>query len=764
MDNLLSLKNEKRRFTLYNFSYHVFYILLIGFLIFSLFYWNIDSFRYFWYSLKCCFKDFIYNFITTWLYMFDIDYYVEDRPLDLMLEYTGGDYFSLLPISWDVFVAKFKAFWGVFFNKEYFVYYFYRFLSIIAKYSRIFLYLLFLYLILVLCFSGYFEPIEDEEKIVEDIVKKNLDDNDCKNVDLIKKEEFKVVKSKSLLNYERFREKILDPISEYLFYFKEFTIGNKWYVIIASIILAFQLKIFSVLIDSVGFICYFFASWDFISIFEFLAAVIVYLTPVLIKIPLFVYVIIGYLIFDKIRINAAYQTLYHNENKNKGLIKSCGILVMFIGAPGTGKTKTVTDFTLSREEMFRTDALDIMMDVYKRFSHFPFQAFEYEITKYMEAGLFVNRKQCCLYVLKKKSRFEYNNCNEKIFGYDYERYGLYFYDGLKNEYIWDALCDYAEAFFMYVQSDPLSVSNYSVRFNHIKDDIGYFPLWTYDYFGDDVVPLLNSTYSKVLDQDMLRLGKRFIQDNPNSHVLDGCVISVAEIGKERGNQFDTMEMKKSDEKPNQKNDMFNSRLKVIRHLATVRNKCFVAMYDDDQRTGSTNADLVQLHESIITLKNTEADFETCIPFYWFLPDILKKIIVKLENLKLRFKHCRVDFTLLIHFVDIILNKVYKFYIYRNNTFNVKEVEMDISYGLNDEKQGTKTYYLMEKKIHSDRYDTSSYGKFFEHQFLKNKKGFASLEAYDNHKTDLKKLAKQNSYFVTSLAEYNGLKDYLFKNK
>lgn len=742
------VKKAKRKFAIYTFSYHVIWILIIGFLIFSLFYWNIDSFRFFWYSLKTCFKDILFYFSKAFWYL-DIEYYVDESVLDLMLEYTEGNYFSLLPISWDVFIARFKAFWGVFINKEYFVYYFFRFLSKVANYARFALILLILWAIIKACFSNYFKPLDNEN---------NEENND------IKKNKFKIIKSKNLLNYEKFRDKIIDPITEYLFYFKEFTKDKLVYLFVAVVIAAFQLKLFSIALDAIGFVFYYFGSFEFISVFEFIAVVIVYLTPILIKIPFIFYVILAYIIFDKIRISRAYSMLYHCENKNKGLIKSLGILVMFIGPPGVGKTKTVTDITLSREEMFRTDCLDILLDINKRFAHFPFQTFEYELKRFIDAKLFYNRKQAYLYVLKKKQRFEYDECKEKIFDYDYERYGLYFYDGLKNEYIWDALCDYAEAYFMYIQSSPLSVSNYSIRFNNIKDDIGYFPLWSYDYFGDDLIPLYNSSYSKVLDQDMLRLGKRFIQDNPNAHVLDGCVISFAELGKERGNQFDTIEMKKSDDKVNQKNDMFNSKLKVIRHLATVRNKCFIAMYDDDQRTGSTNADLVQLHESVVTLKNTESKFETCIPFYWFLPDILNKICSKLDDLYLKFKHCRIDFTLLMHLINYINNKVYNFKIYRENTFSIKEVEMDISFGLNEEKLGSKTYYLMSKKIHADRYDTSSFGKFFEHQNFINNKGFADLESYDSHATDLKKLMKQNSYFVTNLAEYNGLKDYLFNKK
>ena len=35
------IKKEKIRFSIYNFTYHLIWILIIGFLIFSLFYWSV---------------------------------------------------------------------------------------------------------------------------------------------------------------------------------------------------------------------------------------------------------------------------------------------------------------------------------------------------------------------------------------------------------------------------------------------------------------------------------------------------------------------------------------------------------------------------------------------------------------------------------------------------------------------------------------------------------------------------------------------------
>ena len=90
------------------------------------------SFPYLWFSIKALFHNFIYYCCK----IFQIDYVVEKQPLDYLLEYHNGDYFSLLPIDWEVFKIKFKAFVGIAFNKEYIKYYLLYFLYQLLSISR----------------------------------------------------------------------------------------------------------------------------------------------------------------------------------------------------------------------------------------------------------------------------------------------------------------------------------------------------------------------------------------------------------------------------------------------------------------------------------------------------------------------------------------------------------------------------------------------------------------------------------------------------
>lgn len=707
---------------------HIIYITVIVALLVLTFIFFRDSFKYLYYSIICFFKDLIYYFCE----LFNIDYYIDMHPLDYMLESSDGNYFSLIPINWDVFVARFKAFFGVFINIEYVEYYWHRFLFKLGIVTRWLLLIVMLIVFIIMIFSSFFESCESG---------------------------IRTKKSINLKRFEKFRNKYIDSVRQFVFKFYLFSKKHSYYVLIVILILMFDFKIFSILIDFVGFIFYFFSSYDFKFIFYFLATVLVYLSPLILNIPLLVYVIIGYYLFDRWRLKTGYNRLYHYENKNKGFINSLGVLCMVVGPPGSGKTTLITDMTISSEEMFRTKALNIIMDIRSRFWNFPFSAFEMNLKKHILSGKIKNRFQMKKYINSLKDTFVIDPSNKNIFGYDYLRHDLYFYDGNVNEYIWDALRDYAEAYMMYIRSSPLSVSNYAIRHNGVKIDNGAFPIWNYDYFREDG-RLMNyfSRYSKVIDFDMLRLGKKFIKDSENAFVFDGGQISTMEWGKERGNQYDLIELKESDNGVNQKNDCTNHNLKVIRHYCTIRNTTFVRFFDDDQRAQSLNADNRELHEHIITIIDNETDFVTCLPHYVLLPALLKSIYDYLVYLDKKFSNVRKDRILLMYLINYFKHIIYKFLEKRKRIFDVKVLSLNLSSGNMEDSKGTKDYYLCKKKIFSKRFNTAAYGSFFEPQFNKQSKGFEDLKEYDDYITSVEELNMQNSYFVKKIKGLNELDD------
>ena len=64
------------------------------------------------------------------------------------------------------------------------------------------------------------------------------------------------------------------------------------------------------------------------------------------------------------------------------------------------------------------------------------------------------------------------------------------------------------------------------------------------------------------------------------------------------------EVKRTQEETNQKNDLFNSWLKMCRHSATVDNYPFVKVFTDEQRPASWGADARDCATRFVTKKVT----------------------------------------------------------------------------------------------------------------------------------------------------------------
>ncbi len=144
----------------------------------------------------------------------------------------------------------------------------------------------------------------------------------------------------------------------------------------------------------------------------------------------------------------------------------------------------------------------------------------------------------------KRTRFERNkNARTQLYGYDIERYGLYFNDGLKRPYLFDVLSVYAQLYFVYIIESSLIVSNYSIRTDNIYIDDGNFPSWYYDFFPEAIRN--ESRHAHIIDYDALRLGRKVIEDNPKIGSFEFGVLVMSEIGKEKKLKLKTMACRKT---------------------------------------------------------------------------------------------------------------------------------------------------------------------------------------------------------------------------
>ncbi len=556
--------------------------------------------------------------------------------------------------------------------------------------------------------------------------------------------------------FYKFKNKIINPIINWIHNFCGFLSYYKFYKIIWIVIWCIYFNIFTIIIEFFAYYLYFSISFNVPTIFVQLYKLLIDLLPMIKTVPFPIWIIIICYVFHHLRLKIGYQYLRHFENRNKGFINSLGQVTMICSPMGKGKTTTLTDMALSQEVIFRTKAFEKLYEQEKKFPHFPFILFERKIKLYMEKHYIYNLATCRKWIrsLKRKYTNEYGEliCDySKIYDYNYNLYGQYYGDGLKREHLLDVLELYVQFYFIYVIESSLLVSNYGIRQSDILDNQGHFPLWSNDFFNNSNYNELVKKNAHILDFDMLRLGKKIIEDNKKSNALEFGVIVITECGKERGNQLDTREMKKNDDVANQLNDGFNKWLKLCRHSATVDNFPFIKIFMDDQRPESLGADARELSEKIIFIEKKD-DIKNTLMLFNLETIIYDYLSNKFFDIYYRYRYYRSDNTLLFHFLKMIVSKYNRYYVNLYNTFGYYRITLQSEKGTLDNKFEDNHYYLMPYKIYSKRFATDCFSEFFVDKALKSKIGIDDLETFETEKASLEELQSENSYFINDISK------------
>ena len=409
--------------------------------------------------------------------------------------------------------------------------------------------------------------------------------------------------------------------------------------------------------------------------------------------------VIVWLIFNKWRKKIAVSRLRHFEARNCGFINELPIVSLSCGSMGMRKTTFITDMALSQEVMFRQKAFEILRENDMKFPYFPWICFEKELQKCMEYHTVYNLASVKEWARKKRARYIKNGgATGQLYGYDEKRYGTIYRDGLKESDIFNVLETYAQAYFIYVIESSLIVSNYAIRTDNEKIDLGNFPLWQTDFFlGVNRA----ERHSHILDFDILRLGRKVLENNPKAGSFEFGVVAITEIGKERGNNLELKEIKKIAEETNQKNDLFNSWLKMSRHSATVDNFPFIKVFADEQRPESWGADSRDLAEVLTILSAGEQRIS--LPFYTIEEMICEQAYCKFLRVYEDFRFRRGDNTLLVHILKTVTAKLWRRNEKIRNLYGYSTLALAKQRGTLDGKAQKKKYFLCNRKIYARRY-------------------------------------------------------------
>ena len=531
-------------------------------------------------------------------------------------------------------------------------------------------------------------------------------------------------------------------VREYLAFLKAYPIIFRCW---AALWLA-HLNFISIILEFFAYYFYFAVSFDLPSLYVQAVKLFADLRVPLKAFPWQVTGAIAWLIFNKWRKKIAVSRLRHFEARNCGFINELPIVSLSCGSMGMRKTTLITDMALSQEVMFRQKALEILRENDMKFPYFPWICFEKELKKCMEYHTVYNLASVKAWIIKKRKRYEIHGTGTgQLYGYDIKRYGETYKDGLKTAHIFDVLETYAQAYFIYVTQSSLIVSNYAIRSDNEMADGGNFPLWLTDFFSEAERP---SRHSHILDFDILRLGRKMIENNPKAGSFEFGVVAITEIGKERGNNLELKEIKKIAEETNQKNDLFNSWLKMSRHSATVDNFPFIKVFADEQRPESWGADARELAEVITILSTGER--RIAMPFYTIEEMVCEQAYCTFLRLYEDFRFRRGDNTLFVHILKSVVAKLWKHNEKIKNLYGYSTLTIGKQRGTLDGKAQKKKYFLCNRKIYTRRFTTDCFSDYFNDLAIKAKIGINDYEEYASEKASVNELKQQHSYFIGGL--------------
>lgn len=522
---------------------------------------------------------------------------------------------------------------------------------------------------------------------------------------------------------------------------------HRWITRLWLIVAALNLNLITIIIEFFAYYFYFAVSIDITTIFTQIRKLFLDLETFLKVFNVWGIIIVALWLFNRWRRNTALHTLRHYEARNCGFINELPIVTITCGSMGKKKTTLITDMTLSQEKMFRQRALEILQQSDVKFPYFPWIMFEKELQRCMEYHTVYNLATVKRWVRLKRDRFlSHGDVHLQLYGYDADKYGYDYDNGLYVSELFDVLENYASAYFIYVITSSLIVSNYAIRTSNVMADSGNLPLWLTDFFMPRDVN--NSRHSHILDFDVLRLGRKVVENNPNIGSFEFGVVTISEIGKERGNNLELREVKRNNDETNQKNDLFNSWLKMCRHSATVDNYPFIKVFTDEQRPESWGADARDLCDIIRIVESSGQNI--ALPLYTLQDMFSEWLFNRFIATYTDFRYRRGDNTLFIYLYKKFVAWVWNRNVRNYNRYGYSVLSIEKERGTMDGKADKKKYYLMNGKIYSKRFSTDCFSDYFNDLASRTSVGLDDYLEYQTERASVRELQAQNSYFINSL--------------
>lgn len=184
------------------------------------------------------------------------------------------------------------------------------------------------------------------------------------------------VDTRCLRVWKRGSARIYAPVKAWCKQFVQFIKQHGFYWRLWLFVWLFNFNAAAILLEFFAYYFYFIISFDVVSLYRQVCKLLLDLSTAINTIPLIGWLLIAWLVWDKIRKSIGYRKLLHNEMKNRGLINELPIVSMIVGTMGKRKTTLLTDMGLSTEIMFRDKAFEKLLQNDLKFPYFPWIVFE----------------------------------------------------------------------------------------------------------------------------------------------------------------------------------------------------------------------------------------------------------------------------------------------------------------------------------------------------------------------------------------------------
>lgn len=639
---------------------------------------------------------------------------------------SGVDHSVAFPIDWESFKLKFVEFWQQFFNGDNFLNWTVDFSSVMLIALTIIQLFIIFGVLIRLILSLYLES------------KNNNYGED----------------TKSLKRFKKF-EKFLEPIKNWVVRFKVFFRECKFpYKKIFIAIWLYNFNIYTIIGETLAYLFYLVCYLDFSNFYTQIYKLVFDISLMFKALPWYIWLYLFVCFVRKWRIKRALKKLAYMLAQNCDFINSLSLASLFTGPMNFGKTKALTSMSLTQVMLFKESAKDTLFKIDFKFPYFPFVKFERCLRSAIKSRRVYNLATCETFVRQRRRMFEFGSKygfgKDYLFDYDYNEFGLTYNNGMYLENLFDCLETYAKAYFIYTLDCSLIVSNYAIREDNVLETLDNFPIWDFEFFERDPNKLDDiSYYSKILDFDVLRKGRKVIPSNELSDTLEFGVVSITELDKERGNSQDTKELKKMVEVANQKNDLFNYSLKMGRHPSTIDFKPYIKFFFDLQRSMKVDADLREVCGEVLDITGTQ-ERELAMPWFFVEEFLYGLLIPKFKDTYEMYRFYHGNNTLFMYLLRKFCIPLHNHYLNIYNKFGYDICFFNMQNGKLDDVGVEKKYYIMYKKDFANRYSTDSHADFYRQASLKKSKGLADYQAYKSSRASLEELKLQNSYFIRDI--------------